>query len=63
MTPRDIVAIILSAGLLMHPLAVIVSLALLGIPMSQIGGETLEAIEVATLAVIAGYLAQRPDAG
>jgi hypothetical protein len=62
MAPRDIVAIILAAGLLMHPLAVVVSLALLGRPLTQIGGETLEAIEVATLAVIAGYLAQRTDA-
>lgn len=56
MRPQDIVALVLAASVLLHPIATIIALALWGKTLTQIGGETLEAIQVATLAVLAGYL-------
>jgi hypothetical protein len=56
MKPQDAVALVLAASVLLHPIATIAALALWGRSLQQIGGETLEAIQVATLAVLAGYL-------
>jgi hypothetical protein len=56
MKPQDTVALVLAASVLLHPIVTIAALALWGRSLQQIGGETLEAIQVATLAVLAGYL-------
>lgn len=52
-------AIILAAAFLLHPLVVVVSLALLDRSLTETGGKTIEAVEIALLAVLAGYLSSR----
>lgn len=66
MTPRDVVAIILSVSILLHPLATVGLRYLLEAPLLEPAANMLEAIIVATLAVVAGYLAggdRRPPNG
>jgi hypothetical protein len=57
MTARDIVAIILSVSILLHPLITVVMRAVFDAGVSGPAAEALQAIVVATLAVVAGYLA------
>jgi len=57
MTARDIVAIILSVSILLHPIMMLVLRVFIGQSVSGPGAEALQAIVVATLAVVAGYLA------
>lgn len=61
LTPRDLVAIILSVSILLHPLMMLVLRFALDAPLLAPAANMTEAIIVATLAVVAGYLAGPPQ--
>ena len=66
LTPRDLVAIILSISILAHPLGMVWLRYMLDKPLLEPAASMTEAIIVATLAVVAGYLAgpdRRPPNG